>query len=179
MKTKIILITLTVMLAATAVFFQSCKKKETPPNQLPTCKITSPANGQEITEGTTVTIAVDANDNDGSITEVRFYIDGVSKGSTTSFPYNYDWNTTGETTGQHTITATAIDNTSGEAPDEITVTLIAGGSTSEAAFTATPTSGTAPLTVNFTDQSSNTPTSWQWDFGDGGSSAEQNPTHNL
>jgi PKD repeat protein len=31
-----------------------------------------------------------------------------------------------------------------------------------AAFTATPTSGTAPLTVVFTDQSTNTPTSWSW-----------------
>ena len=34
-------------------------------------------------------------------------------------------------------------------------------------FTATPTSGTFPLTVNFTDTSTNTPTSWAWDFGDG------------
>ena len=34
-------------------------------------------------------------------------------------------------------------------------------------FTATPTSGTFPLTVNFTDTSTGTPTSWAWDFGDG------------
>lgn len=46
-----------------------------------------------------------------------------------------------------------------------------------AGFTADPTSGTAPLTVNFTDQSTNSPTSWQWDFGDGASSTEQNPVH--
>jgi hypothetical protein len=47
----------------------------------------------------------------------------------------------------------------------------------EAGFTATPTSGEAPLDVTFTDASTNEPTSWQWDFGDGGSSTEQSPTH--
>ena len=47
-----------------------------------------------------------------------------------------------------------------------------------AAFTATPpTGGPAPLTVNFTDQSTNTPTSWSWTFGDGGTSTAQNPSH--
>ncbi|WP_308219145.1 PKD domain-containing protein [Methanoplanus endosymbiosus] len=44
-------------------------------------------------------------------------------------------------------------------------------------FTATPLSGGAPLIVNFTDSSSNEPSSWQWDFGDGATSSEQNPTH--
>ena len=46
-----------------------------------------------------------------------------------------------------------------------------------AAFTGTPTSGTSPLTVNFTDQSTNNPTSWQWNFGDGGTSTQKNPSH--
>nr|NIO79337.1 PKD domain-containing protein [Candidatus Aminicenantes bacterium]NIQ65304.1 PKD domain-containing protein [Candidatus Aminicenantes bacterium]NIT25723.1 PKD domain-containing protein [Candidatus Aminicenantes bacterium] len=46
-----------------------------------------------------------------------------------------------------------------------------------AAFTGTPTSGETPLTVNFTDQSTNGPTSWSWDFGDTGSSTAQNPSH--
>ena len=46
-----------------------------------------------------------------------------------------------------------------------------------AAFTGSPTSGFAPLTVNFTDQSTGNPTSWSWDFGDGVTSSDQNPTH--
>lgn len=46
-----------------------------------------------------------------------------------------------------------------------------------AAFTGTPVTGTAPLTVNFTDQSSYSPTSWSWTFGDGGTSTAQNPSY--
>ena len=46
-----------------------------------------------------------------------------------------------------------------------------------AAFSADPTTGTAPLTINFSDQSSFNPTSWLWDFGDGNTSSLQNPAH--
>ena len=46
-----------------------------------------------------------------------------------------------------------------------------------ASFTATPTSGTAPLAVNFTDTSSGSPTSWAWNFGDGATSSSRSPSH--
>lgn len=47
-----------------------------------------------------------------------------------------------------------------------------------ASFTADVIAGSSPLTVNFTDESTGSPTNWFWDFGDGtvGSSA-QHPTH--
>ena len=44
-------------------------------------------------------------------------------------------------------------------------------------FRAEPVSGTVPLTVNFTDQSSGYITHWLWEFGDGSISTEQNPSH--
>ena len=47
----------------------------------------------------------------------------------------------------------------------------------EANFSGYPLSGTAPLQVFFTDQSTNNPTSWAWDFGDGGTSISPNPQH--
>jgi phosphate binding protein len=46
-----------------------------------------------------------------------------------------------------------------------------------AAFTLSPTSGKAPLSVKFIDKSTNNPTSWSWNFGDGSTSTVQNPTH--
>src|SRR5690606_39735886 len=53
-----------------------------------------------------------------------------------------------------------------------------------AAFTGTPTSGYAPLSVQFTDQSSNNPTSWKWEYRKGSGSwtrfsTEQNPAFTL
>lgn len=44
-----------------------------------------------------------------------------------------------------------------------------------AEFTASVSSGDAPLSVWFTDQSTNSPTSWNWNFGGIGTSSEQNP----
>lgn len=45
-----------------------------------------------------------------------------------------------------------------------------------ASFTATPTSGVAPLGVSFTDTSTGQPTVWSWDFGDGTTSSAENPS---
>lgn len=68
--------------------------------------------------------------------------------------------------GQDTLTRTDYIDVTGGAPQPPV-----------ADFSGNPTSGDAPLTVNFTDLSANTPTSWDWTFGDGGSSTAQNPSH--
>ena len=167
-----------IFLGALLLVTISCKKDDdnNNSNQPPICKIFTPTNGQEIFKGQTVTISVEASDNDGNIKEVRFFVDGVGKGSVVAFPYNYDWNTNGESIGNHTLKATAFDNKGEQKSDEVTVELVSGD-TPIASFTASTTSGSAPLTVNFTDQSSNGPTSWLWNFGDGGTSTQQNPEH--
>ena len=44
-------------------------------------------------------------------------------------------------------------------------------------FTANPTSGVEPLSVDFTDQSAGNINSWNWAFGDGATSPEKNPSY--
>ncbi len=46
-----------------------------------------------------------------------------------------------------------------------------------AGFSASPMTGTRPLLIQFTDASTNSPTSWSWDFGDGDTSTLQSPAH--
>ncbi|HUJ09511.1 MAG TPA: PKD domain-containing protein [Verrucomicrobiae bacterium] len=48
-----------------------------------------------------------------------------------------------------------------------------------ASFSGSPTSGTAPLSVNFTDASSGTINGRLWSFGDGGTSTTASPSHNY
>jgi PKD repeat protein len=46
-----------------------------------------------------------------------------------------------------------------------------------AKFTFSPTTGTSPLAVQYTDTSTGGPTEWQWDFNDGTNSTDKNPLH--
>ncbi len=65
--------------------------------------------------------------------------------------------------------------TDGMAFDDISVISLEAPPVAD--FSGDPTSGTAPLTVDFTDLSSNNPTSWSWNFGDNGTSTAPNPSH--
>ena len=61
------------------------------------------------------------------------------------------------------------------------IVLCAGQSFGQlnAQFSANQTSGCFPLAVAFTDASTGSPNSWNWDFGDANSSTQQNPSHNY
>ena len=61
--------------------------------------------------------------------------------------------------------------------DDIEVEILMGEEQLSASFVADRTMGDAPHSVNFTDLSTGSPTSWLWNFGDGETSTEQNPLH--
>jgi uncharacterized protein (TIGR02145 family) len=105
--------------------------------------------------------------------------------------WNWDFGDEGTSTGQnpsHTYMTggtytVRLTVTNSYGSDTITktdyITVNAPGNPPFAAFTASPTTITTGEAVNFTDQSANNPTSWSWDFGDGGTSTDQNPSHNY
>ncbi len=55
--------------------------------------------------------------------------------------------------------------------------IINTGVVPETDFAAENRQGDPPLTVRFRDFSAGNPTAWSWDFGDGSTSAEKNPSH--
>ncbi|MEI7491409.1 MAG: PKD domain-containing protein, partial [Bacteroidota bacterium] len=60
---------------------------------------------------------------------------------------------------------------------DLTVGAGASPVTPVADFSGTPTTINVGQSVAFTDLSTNTPTSWSWTFGDGGTSTTKNPSH--
>ncbi len=78
-------------------------------NAPPTVSISSPADGASFITGANISISANANDADGSVSSVEFFVDGVSIGVDNSSPFSVNY--TG-VSGSHTITATATDNNS-------------------------------------------------------------------
>lgn len=76
--------------------------------------------------------------------------------------------------GSYRVTLTVTDNRGGKGSTSDTIIVITPPT---ADFTADPTRGPAPLTVQFTDRSSGDITSYSWDFGDGGTSTDKNPRY--
>ncbi|WP_269850466.1 YncE family protein [Methanosarcina horonobensis] len=73
--------------------------------------------------------------------------------------------------GNYNVTLT-VNNTNGTDSKFVTITVLA-----QPIFSASLTSGKTPLSVSFTDQSTGSPTSWNWTFGDGTYSTKENPVH--
>ncbi len=109
--------------------------------------------------------------NDSGMIKVQYFISGLSSGQLAAFDaYAY---TVSSNQGQGIRWTNRLSDSgsSGYAVNGVTTTPVAS-------FTADTTTGSAPLTVQFTDTSSNNPTTWSWDFNNNGviDSNVQNPT---
>jgi PKD repeat protein len=79
--------------------------------------------------------------------------------------------------GTYTVSLTVSNSAGTDTEERVGYVVVSAPSPPLAGFTASPTTGEAPLTVSFRDTSTGTPTSWAWSFGDGTSSTAQHPTH--
>ena len=112
----------------------------------------SPAGSVTVTAGTNqqFTIAPSAGYQINNV-----FVDGSSVGSQTIYTFN-------NVAANHSISATFFQPT---------------GTPPLADFSTAPLTSTAPYIVSFTDLSTDGPTSWLWDFGDGKKSSQQDPHH--
>ena len=111
-------------------------------------------------------------------TQEWIWVNNVSKGEEKTVKYNvsvplnftHGISKISGTISAYSITAVPVGGSS-----EIKVT----SPLPDAEFSATPLSGLAPLSVRFTDLTTNNANSWEWDFNGDGivDSNEQNPSH--
>jgi PKD repeat protein len=129
----------------------------------------------DVTNGTAPLTVKFSDQSTGNISSYSwdFNNDGIRDSTEQSPSYTYG------TAGPYTVNLT-VSNADGSDSEVktgyIKVTVSSPGKP-VAAFSASPVSGKTPLTVAFTDKSSNMPTKWKWSFGDGASSTIQNPKH--
>jgi PGF-pre-PGF domain-containing protein len=130
-------------------------------------------------------VASFTSDRTGGLVPLTVRFNDTSTGSPTSWLWSFgDGATDTAEHPVHTYTAPGVytvglnaTNAVGTGTTEQTDYLTVVAALPSANFTANPTSGRAPLTVQFNDTSTGDPTSWLWDFGDGATGTAEHPVH--
>ena len=98
-----------------------------------------------------------------------------------SAPYQYEWSNssdlvtiTGLVADEYCVTVTEANGCMAALCIDVTQEALPAP---VADFEANITTGCGTLTVSFSDLSTNSPTNWYWEFGDGTTSDVQDPTH--
>ena len=77
-------------------------------NSRPSVALTAPNEGADYRKGDTIALSADANDPDGSVTQVDFFYNNVWLGVDYTAPYTFTWSDA--PAGIHTLTAVATDD---------------------------------------------------------------------
>ncbi len=101
--------------------FEAGPVRDTTP---PTSVLTSPRAGATVRG--TVTVAADATDN-VAVVRVRFDVDGVNRSTDETPPYTFEWNTSADAPGMHTLTAQAWDSSANKTTSVAVVVTVAAG----------------------------------------------------
>ena len=97
---------------ATVYFDELFEEDGSPQNFFPSIRIASPSSNENFLPDSNITIQADAEDSDGDITKVEFFVGGSTKlGEVTTPPYVLTWENVVE--GDYILTAKATDNEGG------------------------------------------------------------------
>jgi hypothetical protein len=77
-------------------------------NLSPNVEVTTPTNGQYFVAPASINLAATASDNDGTVSKVEFFSNGVKIGEDTTSPYEFVWNS--PPVAAHKVTAVATDD---------------------------------------------------------------------
>lgn len=109
-------------------------------NRPPEVVILSPAPGAQFSAGDTVTIEVDATDQDGTVEAVLFYSGALQLGQDTSPPYSLAWE--GIPAGEHELSARAVDDAGATGVSSaVAISALASGNQPPAVAITAPSAG--------------------------------------
>lgn len=166
--------TLTVTDNGGAQSTQAILVKAVAPNQLPVANASSDVSGGPAPLDV-VFSAFGSYDPDGALGNIEWtFSDGGSYWGGTAYHTFYQ-------PGTYLATLRVYDSRGATGIDTLQIVVGQQNQPPVAVASATPLSGNPPLTVNFTGSNSydsdGSIVSYAWDFGDGGSSTQANPTH--
>ncbi|MBK7141423.1 MAG: PKD domain-containing protein [bacterium] len=110
------------------------------------------------------------NQSTGSITAYKWYFGDGDSSDVRNPSHSY------ENPGLYSVTLIAI-GPGGTDTNTIDDYIAVSAGPPIAAFTGAPTNGIAPMTVQFTNNSAGTISSYDWNFGDNATSTSANPSH--
>lgn len=168
-KAPLLLVSL-LMLALLALILGGCAG-----NKPPTASITSPADKATLTSKVVEFKGTGTDPEKKAMTYAWDFGDGKGKSTEQNPKYTY------EKPGSYTVTFTVTDDKKAKGEKKITITV--QNAKPVAKLTASPTTGDAPLEVQFDSAGSSDPDGpvtalkYSWDFGDGTKDTTAKPKH--
>ena len=117
-------------------------------NRAPSVAVSAPAAGAVVTLGLPVTLEANATDQDGSVTAVHFFVDGVEVGQDATTPYAVQW--TPASLGTRSLQARATDDDAAYTMSSATTVLVQGAGSGDVLAPTVALTGPAFGTVNLT-----------------------------
>ena len=150
------------------------------PDALPIVELTAPKTGDKLLVGKAVKLMAKASDPGGAIEKVEFFANDIRVGTNTSFSVKgvWDFKYVPTQAGSVTFYAIATDSSKNTTKSNaVAVSVAPEPIIPTANFSFSPLTGSAPLTVTFTNTSVNGAT-YSWNFGDNTAlSTDIAPTH--